>query len=102
MGSIVAALPASGRPDIGLAERMIDAAPHRGTRFQVVTHGGSALAISCSGTRADTSLVVHDGVAIAFSGVLDNLGELAQEVGLTASCRSEEHTSELQSHHDLV
>jgi asparagine synthase (glutamine-hydrolysing) len=84
MGSIVAALPASGRPDTGLAERMIDAAPHRGTRFQAVTHGGSALAISCSGTRADTSLVVHDGVAIAFSGVLDNLGELAQEVGLAA------------------
>lgn len=84
MGSIVATLSADGRPDAALAEKMIAAAPHRGSRFEVITHGASALATSYSDLRADTSIAVQDGIAIAFSGVLDNLPELAAEVELTA------------------
>jgi asparagine synthase (glutamine-hydrolysing) len=84
VGSIAVALSADGRPDTALAEKMIAAAPHRGGRSQVITHGPSALAISCSDLRADTSLAVQDGIATAFCGVLDNLQELAAEVGPAA------------------
>lgn len=81
VGSIVAVLTADGRPDAGLAEKMIAAAPHRGGRLEVITHGATAVGTSWSDVRADTSVAATDGIAVVFSGVMDNLPELAAEVG---------------------
>jgi asparagine synthase (glutamine-hydrolysing) len=63
---------------------MMAAAPHRGSRFDAVTHGATVLGITCSDTRTETSLATQDGIATAFCGVLDNTQELAGHVGLTA------------------
>jgi asparagine synthase (glutamine-hydrolysing) len=87
VGSIVAVLSADGRPDARLAEKMLAAAPHRGSRVEVVPHGATALGTSCSGARPDASVAATDRVAVVFSGIMDNLPELAAEVGLAAAGR---------------
>src|SRR5437773_9753045 len=48
-------------------------------------------------------IALHHPVRLAIQlAVLDNLSRGRLEVGIGRGSRSEEHTSELQSHHDLV
>jgi asparagine synthase (glutamine-hydrolysing) len=64
---------------------MLNAAPHRGDRHRLHLHGDCLLAISENPDRPDSSLVVDDGLAAAFVGVLDNSPQLARELALPAT-----------------
>jgi asparagine synthase (glutamine-hydrolysing) len=78
MGSIVASLPNSGSPDSTTVDAMLAAAPHRATRTRTVVHGRTALGIG-TGQQDDASLGGDDHVAVAFTGALDNLHQIARE-----------------------
>jgi asparagine synthase (glutamine-hydrolysing) len=80
VGSVVAHLPAAGTPDTRTVEQMIAAAPHRGPVAATLVHGATALAISQTADRPDTSLASSNGVAVAVSGVVDNLAEVADQL----------------------
>jgi asparagine synthase (glutamine-hydrolysing) len=80
MGSLAALLSRSGPPDTERVNRMVQAAPHRGTDVARVTHGHAVLAVG-SGDGAGLSEVAAEGdLAAAFTGHLDNVEELAREV----------------------
>ncbi len=86
MGSLALLVPRSGQPDAASGQRMLEAAPHRGTLRDVVVHGGCVLGVSSSVDGPnDASLAVADGVAAAFVGSLDNAAGLAVELGLSRS-----------------
>jgi len=78
MGSIVASLPKSGSPDKTSVDAMLAAAPHRAALTRTVVHGRTALGIG-TGQQDDASLGGDDHVAVAFTGALDNLHQIARE-----------------------
>ena len=75
MGSVVAFL-ARERPDADAVERMAAAAPHRGDRPRVHAIGSAAVGVTERAGRSDASLHADPGIAVAFSGSLDNAAEL--------------------------
>lgn len=80
MGSVVATL--SRRPpvtDDGV-RRAIAAAPHRGSTVDVAIHGSCALGISTSADPVDAWLARTDDLAVALTGNLDNVEELAAQL----------------------
>lgn len=79
MGSIAAVL-SRAVPTVAMAERMIGTAPHRGDRLESRSHGRCVLAVGWFADRPDASLWADDGLAVAFSGVLDNAIDLAKEL----------------------
>ncbi len=89
MGSLVLLLPRSGPPDPAVGQRMFDAAPHRGTATEAVVHGSCLLGVSTRGDApGDASVGVAEGLAAAFVGSLDNVAELAAQLGLPNGERS--------------
>lgn len=80
MGSIGAVLfrqPALDRPRV---ERMLAAAPHRGSKRSLTTLGSCALGISTDDLFDDADLASDDGLAAAVTGSLDNLSDLIDEL----------------------
>jgi asparagine synthase (glutamine-hydrolysing) len=79
VGAVAAALGEDGpRPDV--AERMIAAAPHRGSRRQALVHGRCALACAVDDDFDDAGVAVVGQFAAAFAGTVDNCAELAAEL----------------------
>jgi asparagine synthase (glutamine-hydrolysing) len=81
MGSLAAILNSSGRPDEATVRRMLAAAPHRGSPDEVVVQGRCALGIANRQDLPNAAIATEDGVAAAFVGTLDNMGELANRLG---------------------
>jgi asparagine synthase (glutamine-hydrolysing) len=77
MSGIVAILGRSEQPATETVERMLAAAPHRGSDTQVGTCGEASLGIANPADRREACLTVEDGWGAAFAGRLDNDGELA-------------------------
>jgi asparagine synthase (glutamine-hydrolysing) len=59
---------------------MLSAVPHRGPRLEAVTHGACALGVSNPTDSNHSSVTVGEGIAVAFTGLLDNADELAREI----------------------
>ena len=75
MGSVVAFL-AREAPDADAVERMAAAAPHRGAHSRVHAIGCAAVGVTERAGRSDASLHADPGIAVAFSGSLDNAADL--------------------------
>jgi asparagine synthase (glutamine-hydrolysing) len=92
MGAIAAvAFPDAGscRPAV---EAMLAEVPHRGGTRQVVLHGRTAIGAAWFPEWRDAGVQVVDGVALAFSGTLDNVEELARTMGWGAGRRADSPT----------
>jgi asparagine synthase (glutamine-hydrolysing) len=81
VGGIAAVVTRDGEPAQGSVERMLAPVPHRGGVCQTVATGRAVLGIVGRPDRPDASVAVVDGVAAAFTGVLDNAEELAVSLG---------------------
>jgi asparagine synthase (glutamine-hydrolysing) len=80
MSGLVATRLHTTTPADDIVDRMFAAAPHRGTRLHVLTHGRTIVA-ACDMTDLDeASVAKHGAVAVAFCGILDNLTELRAEL----------------------
>lgn len=60
--------------------RMLAAAPHRGTNTSVVVLGEAAVGVTSAGD-AHRNVAVADGLAVAFTGVVDNGADLEKTLG---------------------
>lgn len=84
MGSVAAILSsraAAGRADPStLVRKMLEAAPHRGVRLAVRVHGCCALGMSSMDDEGNLAPVVDGDLAVAYTGIFDNLKELAEEL----------------------
>src|SRR5437588_6156862 len=84
VGSVAAVLlsrpPAAGGDPSGLGMKMLGAAPYRGKRLAVRVHGCCVLGTSSTEDEGDSSPVVDDDLAVAFTGIFDNFEELAEEL----------------------
>ena len=58
---------------------MLAAAPHRGARHEVISLGDCALGIQDHDDGGDAGIAIGEGLAVAYCGVIDNLGELRRE-----------------------
>ena len=82
MGSIVGILVREGQVDPGRIQAMLRAAPHRG---QHVEHAGSGLVRFGISFREDLRtawLAENEGWIAAVAGMIDNLPELASQLGM--------------------
>lgn len=80
MGSIVAVLSRSAPPSPELAQRMLGAAPHRGSETAVRICGQSVLGISNQNGFRDASISSPGSTVAVLRGSLDNAAELAAKV----------------------
>src|SRR5207248_314166 len=81
MGALVAVRSWSGSDPLAPAETMLAAAPHRGDQLRSLVAGACALGVANRDQVADSFLHAQDGWACAFSGRLDNPGELSDLAG---------------------
>jgi len=65
---------------VGVVERMLRAAPHRGAQLAVATVGRCSIGITNDPDFREASLSEQDGLVLAFSGVLDNAEELRRRL----------------------
>lgn len=79
MGAVFGHLGRSGPADRAGLRRMATAAPHRGHEVSVVELGHSVLGVSSGDGVGVSDVATTDRLAIAFSGRLDNVEELAAE-----------------------
>ena len=85
MGSLALVIPSSASAGDGVVERMLAAAPHRGTPevpLRIGAHGWCG--ITSTGDRDQTSVASDRGLLAAFVGILDNAASLADELGMAA------------------
>jgi asparagine synthase (glutamine-hydrolysing) len=80
LGSLAVVVPRSAPPDRQVVERMLAAASHRGTEFDVRICGKAALAVSNNPDFRDAWLASDNGITAAFAGTLDNRIELNDEL----------------------
>lgn len=80
MSAIVVFLAADGPAQAGVARVMAAAAPHRGARVETILHGRCAIAGIDADDRGETSVGVSDGLAVAFTGSLDNAADLVTDL----------------------
>lgn len=80
MGSLAAFLSRGGSPDAAVVERMLRAAPHRGSALATAGKGRSLLGISNTPDHADAWLAEANRLAVAFTGTLDNKHVLDREL----------------------
>jgi asparagine synthase (glutamine-hydrolysing) len=80
MGSLVAVLHHTSRPDAEVATTMLRAAPHRGPELDVRVCGRAVLGVSNDPEFRDSCIAAHNGLTLAFAGVLDNRAELDAEL----------------------
>jgi asparagine synthase (glutamine-hydrolysing) len=76
MSSLVAVLSKAAPAAVSLAEKMLAAAPHRGTNLHVTSFGSCALGISNESETIDGTISKTDRLVGAFVGNLDNAAEL--------------------------
>jgi asparagine synthase (glutamine-hydrolysing) len=76
MGSIAAILRADLPPGIGEVQRMLAAAPHRGSDVEIALRGRCVLGVAYDDVGRDAWLAAGARLAAAFTGRLDNLPEL--------------------------
>ena len=83
MGSLALVIPSSPPSDAGVVERMLVAAPHRGTPEdpQAIGHGWCGISTD---DRDQASIASAHGLLAAYVGILDNAVQLATELGLAA------------------
>ena len=65
---------------MGVVERMLRAAPHRGGEVAVATVGRCSIGITNDPDFREATLSERDGLVLAFSGVLDNADELLRRL----------------------
>jgi len=81
MGSLAIVVRRDGRPhDPTPLERMLHAAPHRGSELRILSHGPASFGISNDPQLRDAWLVEDADSAAVFTGALDNRIELAAEL----------------------
>lgn len=80
MGALAAFLGPRDGPRSDVVERMIAAAPHRGSKTQASVHGRCVLASVQEAGLGDAGVTVVGRFAVAFAGTVDNLDELAAEL----------------------
>ncbi len=83
MGSIVAVLVRSIPINVALAEKMLAAAPHRGSEFVVRVCGSCLLGVSNRRDFTDSTISSEGAWMAAFSGTLDNAVPLAKVLSET-------------------
>jgi asparagine synthase (glutamine-hydrolysing) len=84
MGSLALVIPSSASSGSGVVERMLAAAPHRGTPGEPLSIGHARCGITSTGDRDQTSVVSDHGLLAAFVGILDNAASLADQLGVAA------------------
>ena len=87
MGAIAVFLPERGPAQPGVVDGMSAAAPHRGSNRATISHGRCSLS-SLTDDLSDAVVGTADGLAIAFTGSLDNARALAHELGIDELGRS--------------
>jgi asparagine synthase (glutamine-hydrolysing) len=80
LGAIAVFLPHDGPAEEGVPRVMAGAAPHRGTRTEVLVHGRCALACTNPDEAPDAVVGTADQLAIVFVGSLDNAADLARDL----------------------
>ncbi|HEY0388978.1 MAG TPA: asparagine synthase-related protein [Gaiellales bacterium] len=80
MGSLAARLVRTGPAEPERVRGMLEAAPHRGSRHDLASHGAVTLGVSCRDDRDDASISAGNGYLAAFCGRLDNAAELARDL----------------------
>jgi asparagine synthase (glutamine-hydrolysing) len=80
MGSLAAVLFRSDPPDEARVRSMLLAAPHRGSSLTLSRVGRVVLGISDHVDRPEGDLAEGSGLAVAFTGSLDNAEPLAREL----------------------
>ena len=80
MGSLAVVVPFSAPPDPQAAQRMLAAAPHRGTDLDVRVCGNAVLGVSSTPGRPDAWIASRNGLTAALAGSLDNAAELREEL----------------------
>jgi asparagine synthase (glutamine-hydrolysing) len=80
MGSLAARLLRSGPAQPDAVPRMLAASPHRGSTTLVREHGRAALGVSWHDGNPDGSISAGNGLVAAFSGRLDNGGDVARQL----------------------
>ncbi len=81
MGGIAAAVSVSDPLTVHDLETMLAEVPHRGAEPDVVVHGRTLLGVVRHLDGQDAGIAVADGMAAAFTGVIDNTEELARSLG---------------------
>jgi asparagine synthase (glutamine-hydrolysing) len=80
MSGIAAILGLADRPGVAAAERMLAAAPHRGSDTEVAVCGAAVLGVVNASDRREACLTSEDGWSAVFAGRLDNAGELTDRL----------------------
>ena len=80
MGSLAVVVPFSAPPDPQAAQRMLAAAPHRGTDLDVRVCENAVLGVSSTPGRPDAWIASRNGLTAALAGSLDNAAELREEL----------------------
>jgi asparagine synthetase B (glutamine-hydrolysing) len=80
MGSIVAMLSRAAPPTAEVAQRMLAAAPHRGSQSTVRVCGSCVLGVSNQKDFYDSSMSSEGPTAAVLRGSLDNAAELSAEL----------------------
>jgi len=79
--SAIAAVLNRGEPaEVKSVRAMLAAAPHRGTDIEVLSHGRCVLGICNQKEWPESALASEAGVAVAFTGTIDNCDSLVEEL----------------------
>jgi hypothetical protein len=81
VGALAAVLRGTLPGEPGAVERMLAAAPERGTRLWLHTEGRCSLGVSSTEDQDDASVAAEDGLAVALCGRIDNLEDLSGRLG---------------------
>jgi hypothetical protein len=82
VGAIAGVVSRQGKADPEAVIRMLEAAPHRGSVIHTLESGNAVLGVVGDGQHSVSSLGAHGRWACALLGPLDNVTELASELGL--------------------
>jgi len=80
MASLAAVLSSSRTEPIDTITRMLAAAPHRGTTHEVIVRGRCVAGVARDDDDGHTGTAADGALAVAFSGRLDNLPDVAAAV----------------------
>ena len=80
MGALAFAAPNSAPPDAGVVQRMLSAAPHRGSQHATAVCGRFALGVAYDIAAPHAWLAAENGSAAVVVGSVDNAGDLRREL----------------------
>lgn len=80
MSGIAAILGLADRPGVEVAERMLAAAPHRGSDMEVAVCGAAVVGVVNPPGRREACLTSADGWSSVFAGRLDNAEDVADRL----------------------